>query len=73
MLEEGSSSAGIRYLLKRMARQMPDATVVVCLWHAAAGSPMLSVLRSEGEEEIIVLSLGELVAFARAISARRPA
>ena len=73
VLEEGSSSAGIRYLLKRMARQMPDATVVVCLWHAAAGSPMLSVLRSEGEEEIIVLSLGELVAFARAISARRPA
>ena len=71
VLEEGSSAAGIRYLLKRIARQMPNATVVVCLWHAAAGSSMLSALRSEGKEEIIVLSLGELVAFARAISARR--
>ena len=71
VLEEGSNPSGIRYLLKRIGRQMPDAVIVVCLWHAGAESSMLSALRSDGKEEAIILSLGELLAFARAISARR--
>ena len=72
VLEQGSSASGIRYLLRRIQRQMPNAAVVVCLWHAAGSSPLLTALRADGSEETIVLSLGELVALARAISARRP-
>ena len=72
VLEQGSSASGIRYLLRRIQRQMPNAAVVVCLWHAAGSSPLLGALRADGSEETIVLSLGELVALARAISARRP-
>jgi len=72
VLEQGSNASGIRYLLRRIQRQMPNAAVVVCLWHAVGSSPLLSALRAEGSEETIILSLGELVALARAISARRP-
>ncbi len=72
VLEQGSSPSAVRYLLRRIAKQMPDAAVVVCLWHASGTSPMLAALRSEGNEETIVLSLGELVALTRAICARQP-
>ena len=72
VFEHGSSASAVRYLLRRIARRMPDAAVVVCLWHADGTSAMLAALRSEGQEETIVLSLGELVALARAISARGP-
>ena len=72
VLEGGSSASGIRYLLRRIQRQMPDAAVVVCLWHAASASPLLALLRAEGSDENIVLSLGELLALVRAISARQP-
>ena len=73
VFEQGSNASGIRYLLRRIERQMPEAAVVVCLWHAAGTSAMLAALRSEGTEETIVFSIGELVALARAISARRVA
>ena len=73
VLEGGSTPSGIRYLIRRIARQMPNATVVICLWHAEASSPLLQTLRAEGEEETIVLSLSELVALARALAARAPA
>ena len=72
VLEQGSSASGIRYLLRRIQRRMPHAAVVVCLWHAGGDSPLLGALRAEGSEENIVLSLGELVALARVISARQP-
>ena len=72
VLEQGSSASGIRYLLRRIERQMPNAAVVVCLWHAEGASAMLGVLRSEGNEETIILSLGELAALARAIATRAP-
>ncbi len=71
VLEQGSSPSGVRYLLRRIERQMPQAAVVVCLWHASGASTLLAALRAEGNEETIVLSIGELVALARAISARR--
>ena len=72
VLEQGSSPSGIRYLLRRVERQMPNAAVVVCLWHAEGASSMLAALRSEGSEETIVLSVGELVALARAVATRAP-
>ena len=70
VLEEGSSPSAIRYLLRRIARQMPQAAVVVCLWNAAGDSATLAALRSEGSDEMIVLSLSELLALTRAICAR---
>ena len=70
VLEEGSSPSAIRYLLRRIGRQMPQAAVVVCLWNAAGSSTTLAALRSEGSDEMIVLSLSELVALTRAICAR---
>ena len=76
VFEQGSNPSGVRYLLRRMQRQMPNASIVICLWHAAGDSEMLATLRAEGNtgaaEETIVLSLGELLAMARAISARAP-
>ena len=71
VLEEGSSASGIRYFVRRIQKRMPGATVVVCLWHAGSGSPLLTALRSAGDEEHLVLSLGELVALAHALSERR--
>ena len=76
VFEQGSNPSGVRYLLRRMQRQMPNASIVICLWHAAGDSEMLATLRAESStgaaEETIVLSLGELLAMARAISARAP-
>ena len=69
-LDEGSSPSALRYLLRRIARQMPQAAVVVCLWNADGQSTTLAALRSEANDAMIVLSLGELVALARAICAR---
>ncbi len=71
ILEEGSGVSGIRYFVRRIRKRMPDAVVVVGLWHASRDSPVLSALRSEGTDEHLVLSIGELLAFARTLSARR--
>jgi predicted PurR-regulated permease PerM len=71
VLEQGSSPSAIRYLLRRIARQMPNAVAVVGLWHADGESPTLAALRAEGTQEMIVLSLGELAALTKAVSARR--
>ncbi|WP_165491052.1 AI-2E family transporter [Lichenihabitans psoromatis] len=73
MLEEGSTVSGIRYFIKRIQKQMPQAVIVVGLWHAGRDSPLLSELRAEGGDEHLVLSLGELLAFCRATAARVPA
>ena len=73
LLEEGSTAAGVRYFILRMQRLMPDAAIVVGLWHAPPDSPLMAALRSEGKEERVVLSLGELVALARALSASQSA
>ncbi len=71
VLEEGSSASGIRYFIRRMQKRMPGAAVVVCLWHAPGESELLAALRAGGQEEYLVLSIGELVALAQAIAARR--
>ncbi len=73
VLDQGSSPSGLQYLLRRIQRRMPGAAVVVGLWHASGDSALLAALRAEGSAETIVLSLGELVALARAVSAREPA
>ena len=70
MLEAGNSVSGIRYFIRRMQKRMPGATVVVALWHADRDSAVLVALRQDGGSEHLVLSIGELVAFARALSLR---
>lgn len=70
VLEEGSSVSGIRYFIRRMQKRMPDAIIVVGLWHVDRESVLLKSLRSEGSSEHLVLSIGELIAFSRASSAR---
>ena len=71
VLEEGSSVSGIRYFIRRIRKRMPQAVIVIGLWHAAGDSALLTALRSEGDGEHLVLSIGELLAFARALSAQR--
>ncbi len=70
VLEEGSGVSGIRYFIRRIRKRMPDAVIVVGLWHASRESPVLSALRSEGTDEHLVLSIGELLALTRTLSAR---
>lgn len=66
VLEAGNSADGIRYLIRRLQRQMPQARIVVGLWQAEAASPLLAELRADATGETIVTSLGELVALSRA-------
>ena len=70
MLEEGSTVAGIRYFIRRIQKQLPNAVIVVGLWHAGRDSALLAALRAEGGNEHLVLSIGELVAFCRSLAAR---
>ncbi|WP_458096333.1 AI-2E family transporter [Roseomonas sp. WA12] len=70
VLEEGNSVAGLRYFLRRINRQLPEAKVIVGLWDAAPESAMLSALREEGPAEAIVTSLGEAAALGEAFAAR---
>ena len=70
VLEEGSTASGIQYFIRRVRKTMPNATVVVCLWHVRSDSQLLATLRSTGQEEQIVLSIGELIALAQVLAAR---
>jgi hypothetical protein len=72
VLEEGSSAASVRYFLRRLRRCLPEARVVVGLWHAAADSPMLAALRAEGVGETIVTTVGEALALCQATAASPP-
>lgn len=73
VLEQGNTAAAIRYFIRRLEKQMPDATVVVGLWHASGDSALLADLRAAGGNEHVVLSIGELIAFCQALAARHPA
>jgi predicted PurR-regulated permease PerM len=67
VLQEGSSAAAARYFLRRLGRRLPGVPVVVALWHAPPGSPMLQELReAPGGAAVIATSLGEVLAFCQA-------
>lgn len=72
VLEDGSSVPAIRYFIRRIEKRMPGAAIVVALWHAGRDSALLAALRSEGDSGHLVLSIGELIAFARALAAQLP-
>ncbi len=71
VLDQGSSVAAIQYFIRRIQKQMPGVAVVIGLWRADGDSTLLAELRSEGREEHLVLSIGELLAYATAISAQK--
>jgi predicted PurR-regulated permease PerM len=74
VLQDGSSAAAVRYLLRRLARRLPGVPVVVALWHAPAGSPTLVELRrAGGGAASIATSLAEVVAFCQAAASREVA
>ncbi len=73
VLEQGSSASGIRYFIRRIQKRIPQAAIVVGLWHSPGDSALLATLRAEGEDEHQVLSIGELIALAQALSTRRRA
>ena len=72
VLEQGSTAASIRYFVRRAQKRMPEAAVVIGLWHADRDSPMLTALRQDGGQEHLVLSLGELIALAKTLAAPEP-
>jgi len=72
VMQAGSSASAIRYLTRRIQKQMPGAAIVVGLWHADRDSTLLAELRLQDDQETIIASLGELLALTRAISARKP-
>ncbi|MFL1460877.1 AI-2E family transporter [Roseococcus sp. DSY-14] len=69
VLEEGNSVAGVRTALRRLARALPEARVVVGVWQAAPDSAMLGALREEGAAGALVTTLGEARAQAGAYAA----
>ena len=71
VLEEGSTVAAIQYFIRRIQKRLPNAIVVVGLWQADGNSTQLATLRSEGRDEHLVLSIGEVLAFATAVSAQK--
>ena len=71
VLEEGSTVSAVQYFIRRIQKRMPQALVVVGLWQADGQSSLLAELRSEGRDEHLVLSIGELLAFATAVSAQK--
>ena len=73
VVEEAASFATIRFFVLRIQHKMPDSEVVVCLWGAAGGSALLAELRQGGVAAHVILSIGELVAYTKAISAQAEA
>ncbi len=69
VLEEGNSVAGVRTALRRLARHLPAARVVVGVWHAAPDSPMLAALREDGAAGALVTTIGEAAAQCAAYAA----
>ena len=70
IIEEGSSVSGILYFVRRIRKCMPAAAIVIGLWRADRDSAVLAALRSEGADAHLVLSIGELLAFTRALAVR---
>ncbi len=66
VLDGGSTVSGVQYLLSRMRRAMPDAFVVLGLWHGDRNRTILPSLREAGVEETVVTSLQEILAFCKA-------
>jgi hypothetical protein len=69
LLEEGSSAAAARYFLRRLRKVVPGVRVLLGLWHAPSGSPMLAELRggSTGADSIVT-STREVITYCQAVA-----
>ena len=65
-VQGGSTVSGVQYLLSRMRRAMPNAFVVLGLWHGDHNQTILPSLREAGVEETVVTSIQEILAFCKA-------
>jgi hypothetical protein len=70
VLEDGSNVSAIRYLIRRIEKRMPGASVVICLWHADRDSLTLSELRADEHGKHVVLSASELLAYTQTLVTR---
>jgi predicted PurR-regulated permease PerM len=70
VMEGSATAAGIRFLIRRMQRKIPGSIAVIGLWQADGDSDLLAALRADGKDEHLVLSIGELAAFVKAVSAQ---
>ena len=68
VIEEGAVLATIRLFILKVRHNMPDTPIVIALWGAKPDSVLLSALREETMPLHITRSLGELLAYVRAIS-----
>ena len=73
VVAESASFATIRFFVLRMQHKLPDSEIVICLWGADGASSLLAELRQGGFSAHIILSIGELVAYTKAISAQAEA
>jgi predicted PurR-regulated permease PerM len=71
LMEEGSSAAAARYFLRRLRKSVPGVGVLLGIWHAPSGSPILAELRAEGgAADSIVTTTREVIAYCQAVSAQ---
>ena len=65
--ETSASAPAIHYFAGVVSKRIPQAKLVIGLWGAEATSPVLTELRAEAGNEHIILSIGELVTYVRAV------
>ena len=70
VIEDGASITTIRLFVRMIQHKMPGAAVVIGLWNAPNDSELLAEIRAEGLKVHLHRSIGELLAYTKAISAQ---
>ena len=70
VIEEAASITTIRLFVRLIQHKMPGADIVIGLWNAPANSTLLAEIRAEGFQVHLNRSIGELLAYTKAISAQ---
>ncbi len=70
VIEDAAAIATIRYFVRLFEHRMPGAEIVIGLWNAPSNSTLLSEIRAEGFKVHLNRSIGELLAYTKAISAQ---
>ena len=73
VIDEGASITTVRLFVRQIQHRIPDADIVIGLWSAPSDSPLLAEIRSEGLKVHLIRSIGELLAYTKAISAQAEA
>ncbi len=73
VIDEAASITTIRLFVRLIQHRIPGAAVVVGLWNAPSDSALLAEIRSEGLAVHLTRSIGELLAYTKAISAQAQA